>query len=171
VITIPWRSLVTILLGFFAGSWVAWQWQKNTFERQLAEQASAYRRDREQAAAAVITLHETHRRQRHALENRLQASDEHHYKEISDAQKNQARLRDQLATADVRLSVLLDGAGISVRSVPATSGAGSMVHDAARAELAPAHAQRIVGITDDGDQGLIALKACQAYIKDVTAAP
>ena len=31
-----------------------------------------------------------------------------------------------------------------------------------RAQLAPTHAQRIVGITGDGDQGLIALSACQA---------
>lgn len=32
------------------------------------------------------------------------------------------------------------------------------------ARLAPTHAQRIVAIAGDGDQGLIALRACQAYI-------
>ncbi|MGY2173416.1 lysis protein, partial [Pseudomonas gingeri] len=32
-----------------------------------------------------------------------------------------------------------------------------------RARLDPAHAQRIIAITDDGDRALIALKACQAY--------
>jgi hypothetical protein len=30
--------------------------------------------------------------------------------------------------------------------------------------MTPVHAQRIVIITDDGDQGLIALRACQTYI-------
>ena len=39
----------------------------------------------------------------------------------------------------------------------------------ARARLDPAHAQRIIGITDAGDQGLIALAACQAYVREVTA--
>lgn len=28
------------------------------------------------------------------------------------------------------------------------------------------HAQRIIGITDAGDEGLIALAACQAYIRE-----
>ncbi|MBH3429402.1 hypothetical protein [Pseudomonas alkylphenolica] len=34
-----------------------------------------------------------------------------------------------------------------------------------RAQLDPAHARRIVAITDAGDQGLIALRACQAYVR------
>ncbi|MGF6517812.1 hypothetical protein ABH912_005278 [Pseudomonas sp. BT76 TE3572] len=34
-----------------------------------------------------------------------------------------------------------------------------------RARLDPAHAQRIIAITDAGDRGLIALQACQAYIR------
>jgi hypothetical protein len=40
-----------------------------------------------------------------------------------------------------------------------------VVHAARRAQLDPAHAQRIIAITDAGDQGLIALRACQAYIR------
>ncbi|MGY2367080.1 lysis protein, partial [Pseudomonas azotoformans] len=42
-----------------------------------------------------------------------------------------------------------------------------VVHAARRAQLDPAHAQRIVGITDAGDRGLIALRACQAYVREV----
>ena len=38
----------------------------------------------------------------------------------------------------------------------------------ARARLDPAHAQRIIGITDEGDRGLITLAACQAYVKDIS---
>lgn len=34
-----------------------------------------------------------------------------------------------------------------------------------RARLDPANAQRITGITDAGDEGLIALQACQTYVK------
>jgi hypothetical protein len=43
-----------------------------------------------------------------------------------------------------------------------------VVHGGTRARLDPAHAQRIIRITDAGDQGLIALAACQAYVREVT---
>ncbi|MCB2254440.1 lysis protein [Pseudomonas chlororaphis] len=90
-----------------------------------------------------------------------------HYQELTNAQKDQARLRNRLAISDLRLSVLLDAADTaSGCNVPATATPGGLVHGAPRARLDPAHAQRIVGITDDGDQGLIALRACQAYIND-----
>lgn len=32
-------------------------------------------------------------------------------------------------------------------------------------QTAPALAQRIIAITDEGDRGLIALQACQAYVR------
>ena len=106
--------------------------------------------------------------QRLALEQRLAASDQAHYKELSGAQKDQGRLRDRLATSDLRLSVLLDATDTaSGCSVPADTGAGGVVHGGARARLDPAHAQRIIGITDAGDQGLIALASCQAYVREV----
>jgi len=86
---------------------------------------------------------------------------------LTDVQRNQDRLRDRLATADLRLSVLLDatsaGSG-SVSAATATATAtGGVVHGPTRAELDPAHAQRIIAITDTGDRGLIALQACQSY--------
>lgn len=75
--------------------------------------------------------------------------------------------RDRLATADLRLSVLLaapaQGSGCGVS---ATTGTGGVVHGT-RADLDPTHARRIVSITDYGDQGLIALKACQTYIQQI----
>lgn len=105
-----------------------------------------------------------------ALEQCLSVSDQTHYKELSDAQTNQARLRDRLTTSDLRRSVLLDATDSAGGcSVPVDVTAGGMVHGGARARLAPAHAQRIIGITGDGDQGLIALAACQAYVKEVSA--
>ncbi|WP_300746592.1 lysis system i-spanin subunit Rz, partial [Pseudomonas sp.] len=102
-----------------------------------------------------------------ALERQLAGQDQQHSRELSDAQRNQARLRDQLATADVRLSVLIEDSA-SGCNVPATSGAAGVVHAARRAQLDPAHAQRIVAITDDGDNAIIALRACQAYVRAIT---
>ena len=81
----------------------------------------------------------------------------------------QFRLRDCLATADLRLSVLLEtttGAGNGSLSAPTAT--GGVVHGPARAELDPAHAQRIIAITGEGDRGLIALQACQAYVKAIS---
>jgi hypothetical protein len=72
------------------------------------------------------------------------------------------------ATSDLRLSVLIDAADSAGScAVPTATGAGGVVHGGARARLDPAHAQRIIGITDSDDQGLIALAACQAYVKEV----
>ncbi|MEZ0553843.1 lysis system i-spanin subunit Rz, partial [Pseudomonas sp. Env-33] len=102
-----------------------------------------------------------------ALEQQLAGQDQQHSKELSDAQRNQARLRDQLATADVRLSVLLGEDPASSCNVPAAPGAVGVVHAARRAQLNPAHAQRIIRITDDGDSALIALRACQAYVRTI----
>ncbi|WP_077935028.1 lysis system i-spanin subunit Rz [Pseudomonas protegens] len=142
-------------------------WQANAYGKDLADQADAYSRDREQAAAAVINWQEIQQDARRALEDRLQANDETHYKELRDVQTNQARLRDRLATADLRLSVLLNTAATGGGGrVPATAGTCGVVHGSARAELDPAAAQRIVAIAGDGDQGLIALRACQGYIRE-----
>ena len=46
-----------------------------------------------------------------------------------------------------------------------TPAPAAMIHGATRAQLDPAHAQRIIGITNGGDQGLIALQACQSYVR------
>jgi hypothetical protein len=163
------RGLIAALvLGLALGAWAAWAWQANRYCKQLAEQAEAYGRDREQAAVAVIDWQESQQVERRGLENRLKTIDETHFREFSDAQKNISRLRDQLATADVRLSVLLAAAPGGGGGVRTSAGAGGVDHGGTRAELDPAAAQRIVAITGDGDQGLIALAACQAYVREVS---
>jgi len=126
--------------------------------------------ERLSATQAQAALHQQQAEQakRQALEQQLNASDQQHARELSDAQRNQAALRDRLATADVRLSVLLNATdAASGCSLPTPAPAGSVVHAAPRARLDPAHAQRIIGITDDGDNALIALRACQAYVRAV----
>lgn len=90
---------------------------------------------------------------------------------MSDAKQIQDRLRDRLATADLRLSVLVDAGAFAAPGCDGgmreAAGTGGLVHGAVRARLDPAHAQRIIGITNEGDRGLIALKACQAYVKQI----
>ena len=149
-----------------AGTWRVQDWR---YGKLLAEQARLHQGDMTAISNAAAAQVRADHDKRLALERRLSASEQTHYKELSDAQSNQARLRDRLATADLRLSVLLDAAdSASAYSVPAGTGASGVVHGGARARLDPAHAQRIIGITDAGDQGLIALAACQAYVREIT---
>nr|WP_178125068.1 lysis system i-spanin subunit Rz [Pseudomonas sp. Fl4BN1] len=161
--------LVLAILLLAVGAGTAWQVQDWRYGKQLADQSRAYGEEREASAAAVIKWQGEEQDRRRALEDRLVAQDQTHYKELTDEQKKQARLRDRLATADVRLSVLLNAAPSGGVGLPADASTCSVVHGGARAELDPAHAQRIVAITGDGDQGLIALRACQAYAKEVSA--
>ncbi|MEB0195362.1 lysis system i-spanin subunit Rz [Pseudomonas sp. CCI1.1] len=161
--------LILLLMATAAG--VTWEVQGWRLGKQLSEQLSA------QSAAHQVQLDaitsEAWRQQkaeqdkRLSIEQQLATQDQQHTKELSDAQRNQARLREQLATADVRLSVLLAEDPASSCNVPTTPGAVGVVHAARRAQLDPAHAQRIVAITDDGDNAIIALRACQAYVRAI----
>ncbi|MBA2927042.1 lysis protein [Pseudomonas sp. CCUG 57209] len=158
--------LILVLMASAAG--VTWQVQDWRMGKKLAEQAGLHKDDMAAISNAAAAQTRTLQDKRLATERQLAAQDQKHIKELSDAQRDQARMRDRLATADVRLSVLLDATdSASGCDVPSAPGAVSLVHATRRAQLDPAHAQRIVAITDAGDQGLIALRACQAYVRAV----
>jgi len=174
---------VALLLACALGAKAAWMWQANAYKAQLADQAKDYGNqlaekerahglEREKAAAAALDRLDEQRKARSILEARLQEQAQTHWKEMNDAQQAQARLRDRLATSDLRLSVLVDAGAVTASrcdgGVREAAGTGGVVPDAVRAQLDPAHAQRIVAITDEGDRGLIALQACQAYVRQVT---
>ncbi|PMY63183.1 MULTISPECIES: lysis system i-spanin subunit Rz [Pseudomonas] len=158
-----------LLLGLALGGRGGWILQDWRYGKQLELQARLQAESFNQLNLAAAARQREEQDKRLALEQQLLASDQTHYRVLSDAQRDQGRLRDRLATADLRLSVLLDAADASSGcAVPATTTAGGVVHGAARGRLDPAHAQRIIGITNDGDQGLIALAACQAYARKVS---
>ena len=164
---VKWCGVLLIILALMAGSaWAAWEWQANAYSQQLAAKEAAYQTERTNLANANAAQILAEQGKRLALEQWLAASDQFHYRALTDEKTKQARLRDRLATADLRLSVQLNAAAtICSDGVQPTTGAGCVVHGAARAQLDPAHAQRIIGITHDGDQGLIALEACQSYVR------
>ena len=159
-------GVLALLLLTAGGVWKVQDWR---YGKQLAEQSGAYQSDLTTISNAAAAQVRADQNKRLALEQRLAASDKTHHEALTNAQKDQARLRDRLATSDLRLSVLLAEDSTGGCSVPAGTGAGGVVHGGARARLDSAHAQRIIGITGDGDQGLIALAACQAYVKEVSA--
>ena len=166
---VPWK-VIGVLVLVHAGFGSAWQFQDWRYGKQLAEQSRLHAETLNQLTQAAATAQQAEQDKRLALEQEIGASDKTHFEKMTNAQKEQARLRDRLATADVRLSVLIDAADVAKGcGVPATSGAGGVDHAAVRARLDPAHAQRIVAITDTGDRGLIALQACQTYVRAVSS--
>ena len=167
---VKWGGALVLMLCLMAGSaWAAWAWQDNAYGQLLAAKETAYQTERTNLANANSALILAEQGKRLALEQWLAASDQAHYRALNDAKTTQTRLRDHLATADLRLSVLLDTtAATGSDGMQATTSPGGVVHGTHRAQLDRAHAQRIIGITGDGDQGLIALQACQAYVKEVS---
>ena len=162
-------ALLVLVAGLMtvtaAGTWQVQDWR---YGKRLAEQDRLHHSDLATISNVAAAKVRADQDKRLALEQRLSASDQTHHEALTNAQKDQARLRDRLATSDLRLSVLLDTTdSASGCSVPTGTEAVGMVHGGARARLDPAHAQRIVGITDAGDQGLIALAACQAYVRAI----
>ena len=150
------------------GAGCAWQFQDWRYGKQFAEQARLHAEALNQMTKAAATAQQAEQDKRLALEQRLAASEQTHFEKMTDAQKNQDRLRDRLATSDLRLSVLLDATDAAKGcDVPTTSSTGGLDHATVRARLDPAHAQRIIAITDTGDRGLIALQACQAYMREL----
>ena len=171
LIPLQYRMLVAGLLLFAlvaTSAAIAWKVQDWRYGQQLEKQARLHTETLNQITLVSTALQRAEQDKRLALEQRLAASDQTHYRALTNAQRDQDRLRDRLATADVRLSVLLDATDTANGcAVPAATSADGMVHGAIRAQLDPAHAQRIIGITDAGDRGLIALAACQSYVMDL----
>ncbi|CRM39897.1 Bacteriophage lysis protein [Pseudomonas sp. 37 R 15] len=163
-------ALILLLMASAAG--VTWEVQDWRLGKQLSEQLSAQSAAHQGQLDAITNeawrQQKAEQNKRLAIEQQISVQDQQHAQELSNAQRNQAALRDRLATADVRLSVLLDATDTASRcEVPAAPGGAGVVHAARRAQLDPAHAQRIVAITDDGDNAIIALRACQAYVRAI----
>ncbi|MEK2608518.1 lysis system i-spanin subunit Rz [Pseudomonas shirazensis] len=146
---------------------LAWQVQGWRYGRQLAEHADSHAQQMRQQAETLAGQLLAERALQRDLQQRLQASESRYFQELSNAQQTQARLRDRLATADLRLSVLVERDS-ACATVPAAGAPGSVDHGAVRARLEPAHARRIIAITDFGDRGLITLRACQDYVRELT---
>lgn len=82
-----------------------------------------------------------------------------HQQEKARAEAAESKLLADVQSGDRRLSVITNGCD---STAPAT--AGGLDDAAPRSQLDPAHAGRIVTITQDGDDGLRALNALQDYV-------
>lgn len=85
--------------------------------------------------------------------------DAQHTKELQDVKDHNGQLQLAVAAGDKRLSVPV--------KCPATARAAGVDNETVRAELDPAAGSRIIGITSDGDEAIVALTALQDYVTRV----
>lgn len=110
------------------------------------------------ANAQVTTLTKAAESRRNT-QKLLAQLDTEHTKALTDAQAANTKLRTDVRNGARRLSVLA-----KCPAVRATTTASRVDDAEARAELDPAAAERIVAITNDGDESISALNGLQAYI-------
>ena len=174
---------VAALLSAAAVGWLVQGWrlgeeladQGRELERQISVRDKRHADSLAVAQNAAIGEARLAQEKRLTLEHQLQASSQHQHRKLTDAEQIAARLRDRLATAELRLSVLLanpDAAGAHHRGrLPAAAHAGCLVDGAGRADIDRGAAQLIVGIAERGDRAIIALGMCQAYVQAVSHDP
>ena len=112
----------------------------------------------DQAAKQISTLEAAAESRRNTI--RLLADlDTQHTQERERANQTNASLRADVAAGQRRLSVL-----VTRCTAAGSATAASVGHAEARAELDPAAAERIVRITNDGDDAIRALSALQEWV-------
>ena len=87
---------IGVLLAVLAGGSPAsaWQVQDWRYGRQLEQQARLQTETLNQLTLAAAAQQQAEQDKRLALEQRLSASEQIHYRALSDAQRDQGRLRD-----------------------------------------------------------------------------
>ena len=90
--------VVLVLLAMAVSFGAAWQVQDWRYDGKLAKQAGQFQADLDAIGNAATAQARAEQDKRLATEQQLTISDQQHTKELSDAQRNQALLRDRLAT-------------------------------------------------------------------------
>lgn len=161
-----WQACILAALLAAAGSWYV---RSNIAEADIA----TMRADNAKVLGAMSD--EANRRQaeelhkQQAQEARINALDAQHHKELEDAKTENDRLRDQLRAGTVRVRVPAHCPADS-NTVRKAGTAASLADGARSAELDPAFAQQLAGITGDGDKAIRKLNALQEYVRAVLGA-
>ncbi|MET3916246.1 prophage endopeptidase [Variovorax sp. OAS795] len=139
---LAWTALAYHLGGESRGDEVRLQWQS----------------ERAGNARAVLNALERTLDAERGLGETLAAHDARHQKELERVQSQKQLLEHQLGTGAVRVSVPARPA--ACRAVIASDPAPAGDPQQARAELDPAFAAALAGITSDGDSAIADLNAC-----------
>ena len=98
-----------------------------------------------------------------AMQDEIALIDKRYSEEISNARQETQTLRDRIRNGDIRLSVSTRNE--SCRSVSGSTDSTGLDNGTGRTEIDPKHAERIIRITDYGDEQIRKLNACQAVVK------
>lgn len=107
----------------------------------------------------TITTLEAAAESRRNTQRLLATLDTEHTKALTDAQATNNQLRAAVASGAHRLSVKA-----TCPAVRAATGAARVDDAEARADIDPAAAERVVAITNDGDDAIRALSGLQDYV-------
>lgn len=146
--------LIVISAIFSAGFLFGWKWQ--------AVEYAEFRED--QVADALVDM--AHAQvQRDKLQKRFEALDARHTEAKRNAEEREEQLLSDIGAGRIRLSVLASECGAS-----AEPGSGGLDDGRVRADLDPAHGERVIRITREGDRAIRALSALQDYVRRVCLA-
>ena len=106
----PWAAVLAVLFIAGAGAWGAWSVQDWRYGNAMAQQETKAATKAKDIAEATASQLKREQDQRLALEGRIKTDEATHYKVLTDEKKARQLVLDRLATADLRLSVLLDAA-------------------------------------------------------------
>ncbi len=158
--------LIALSAGSFAG---AWFWQANTYGETIATNEANYKADLSSIANAAAAQARKALAKQQEAEARAAASDAKYTKEKADDLAENESLRRAVADGTRRLRIAgtcSTGSGSS--SVPETSST-SGVGDAGSIELSATAGRSVLDIRAGIIADQEALKAAQAYIRDVCA--
>ncbi|MFJ2714861.1 lysis system i-spanin subunit Rz [Pseudomonas sp. NPDC087346] len=142
------------------GAFVAWQWQANRYNAEIASIRAQVAQD-EAERSRVTSEAIAQEQQRNAqLSEALNQLEQRRFKEIQDVQNTAQRLTLDLSTARQRLSVRVVrpvcGGGVSAESPSGVLGNGAYT-----AELHPAVAADLAALAADADQCALKLAYLQ----------
>lgn len=169
----PWQkaalALTALALAFSFGGLSAWFWQDNKFTRELSEQAQQFNADINSINLAAGEAQRKADADYEQLSRVLSTTSRQLYEAYTNATQLATQYAADIAAGDERLSVPVTNCTHTPAKVPATPGAGSVVHGSYRADIDPRAATAIVALTNRGDAAIRMLQACQTYAREVSS--
>lgn len=148
-----------------AASTITYLFCNAIYEAKVSVLKTEYAQEQERIAKAYQAEIQKAVGKERELRERIELVDKKYYEELQDAKAKNAELRDRIASGDLRLSVATRTTSCS--SVSGATETASVDNGEGRTELDPAHAERIIRITEYGDEQIRKLNACQAYVNEL----
>lgn len=158
-------ALVVALALIGVGAAGAWNWQANSYDKQLATQKSTFDTDLTSIANAGAAQSRQALAKQQSAEQALAALDQKATEEKTNALAENDKLRADIASGARRLRIAgsCSASGGSVPSTAISSGMG----DAGTVELSPASGSTILSIRAGIIADQAALKALRSYVMNV----